>query len=70
MNKTNKELGFYFVQYVCMNCSTKTEIKVDFGKPMPYFSTDKNSIEKGYALQAPECRYCGCLSWSHGKKSE
>jgi len=65
---SNKEKGYYWVTYVCSNCKTSLDVKVDFGKSIPFYSNDKNSVEKGWATQAPECEYCGCDHWSNGKK--
>ena len=63
---TNKERGYYWVTYTCINCGWKIDKKVDFGKSIPTLTTDKKSIEAGRD-EAPECSRCGCFDWSYGK---
>lgn len=66
--KTNKENGFYWVEYRCMNCGTVMSVKIPYGESMPIYSDDEYSIKMGYVKSAPECTYCGRRDWSHGKK--
>lgn len=66
---TNKEKGYYLVTYICMNCRFEITVSINFGKSIHSYSIDKEMIKNGYALQAPECEYCGCFHWSSGKKS-
>ncbi len=65
---TNKELGYYQATYICMNCRSEINVKIDFGKSIHSYSTDKEMVKNGYALQSPECQYCGCFHWSSGRK--
>ena len=62
----------YRAEYTCLNCGTKLLVDVDFGRSMPLLIDNENSdtIKKGYGFLAPECSYCGCRSYSHGKKPE
>ena len=68
--ETNKELGYYWAEYICLNCKTKMSVKVPYGKSMPIYSNNEYSIKMRYVESAPECTYCGSRYWSHGKKPE
>lgn len=68
----NKANGFYWAEYICLNCRKEKLIQIEFGKPIPTLSTSEFAINNSYsnAINAPECDYCGCKSWSHGKYSD
>ena len=71
VKKSNKELGFYWAIYTCINCGTKMSVKVTFGKGIPIFSSRVSESNKVLGIEeSPECEYSGCASWSHGKKDE
>lgn len=67
---TNKERGFYEVEYTCINCGEKITKKIPFGSSIPTMVSDYERIPemmRNYHLPAPECDFCGCSYWSHGK---
>lgn len=66
----NKDRGYYYVTYTCLNCQNKISRQIQFGTPIPTMVTDfEKQPEKfrSYHLPAPECDVCGCNYWSHGK---
>jgi len=66
---TNKQRGFYYAIYTCLNCGKTMEREIKFGSSIPVLSANiaDNTIMKQYLTPAPECEFCGCYHWSHGK---
>jgi len=62
----------YRAEYTCLNCGSKLLLDVDFGRNMPILVDNKDRNIPGIeqCFLAPECSYCGCRSYSHGKKPE
>ena len=59
----------YEVEYECSNCGTKTIINVQWGTHIPVYAEEINDVTLGKML-SPECDYCGCRGFRHGKKPE
>jgi len=68
--KSNKECGFYTVEYSCLNCGEKVCLSIEYGKSIPIlvYPFKNDSILSQWHKEAPECEYCGCRSYTYGKR--
>jgi hypothetical protein len=66
----SEEKKTYWAIYICLNCGTERWESIDLGESMPIFvkNIPSNPIFAYGMKLAPECKYCGCRSWSRGKK--